>query len=332
MLTHMRRWAAIAALGATLAPTSLAVNSGRVEYYHRDALGNVRVVTDETGQVPERHDYLPFGEECTTGACATNPGLTDGQPRRFTGKERDSETGLDYFGARYYAQHLGRFTSIDPVFTWRENLLDPQRWNRYAYVTNNPLRYVDPDGRNPVVVAVALAVAFVLNNPTNANVTTGPTHDTIMPNSVIAAAGYGFLAGGARAAATEALQEATGLPLSPNGLRRGADDVLDVSISRTRSPRAARHIDDAQAAGHPDVITLDRSRARANRRAAQQGHQRQAGMDLDEYPPACCAEGGAGASIRPIPLGDNRSAGAQFGNQVRGVSDGTRVRVRTKDD
>jgi RHS repeat-associated protein len=52
-----------------------------------------------------------------------------------------------YFGARYYRADIGRFTTVDPVYTWKENLTDPQRWNRYAYVRNNPLRYVDPDGR-----------------------------------------------------------------------------------------------------------------------------------------------------------------------------------------
>ena len=78
-----------------------------VEYYHLDAIGNVRAVTNEAGQVVERHDYLPFGEECTTGACASNPGLDAGQPRKFTGKERDTETGLDYFGARYYGSKIG---------------------------------------------------------------------------------------------------------------------------------------------------------------------------------------------------------------------------------
>src|SRR5262249_14254610 len=84
-----------------------------VEYYHTDAVGNVRAVTDDKGSVIERHDYLPFGEECTTGPCASNPGLQAGQPRKFTGKERDSETGLDYFGARYYGSKSGRFTSVD---------------------------------------------------------------------------------------------------------------------------------------------------------------------------------------------------------------------------
>jgi RHS repeat-associated protein len=76
--------------------------------------------------------------------CGTAP---VGQPKRFTGKERDTETGLDYFGARYYGANVGRFTAIDPVYTWQENLVDPQRWNRYAYARNNPLKYVDPDGR-----------------------------------------------------------------------------------------------------------------------------------------------------------------------------------------
>ena len=113
-----------------------------VEYYHTDAIGNVRAITDASGNVIERHDYQPYGEEW----------LPQGgtQPLRFTGKERDVETGLDYFGARYYGSKIGRFTTTDPVYTWQENLVDPQRWNRYAYARNNPLRYTDPDGRATV--------------------------------------------------------------------------------------------------------------------------------------------------------------------------------------
>jgi len=119
-----------------------------VQFYHLDAIGNVRAVTNQAGQIVERHDYLPFGEECTAGPCASNPGLTGGQPKHFTGKERDTETGLDYFGARYYRANLGRFTSVDPTVTMKENIVDPQRWNRYAYGRNNPLRFVDPNGRD----------------------------------------------------------------------------------------------------------------------------------------------------------------------------------------
>jgi RHS repeat-associated protein len=133
-----------------------------VEVVISDALGNIRVITDDKGNILERHDYLPFGEECTTGPCAANPGVGAGQPRKFTGKERDQETGLDYFGARYYSAPLGRFTSVDPVYTWWENLLDPQRWNRYAYARNNPLRYVDPDGRVIDVVVDVGSIGYDL--------------------------------------------------------------------------------------------------------------------------------------------------------------------------
>jgi RHS repeat-associated protein len=63
----------------------------------------------------------------------------------FTGKERDSESGLDYFGARYFGSALGRFTSPDPLMA-SAHASNPQSWNRYAYALNNPLRFVDPDG------------------------------------------------------------------------------------------------------------------------------------------------------------------------------------------
>jgi len=65
---------------------------------------------------------------------------------RFSGKERDTETGLDYFGARYYASNMGRFTSSDPKMISSQRLYDPQQWNRYSYTRNNPLIYIDPDG------------------------------------------------------------------------------------------------------------------------------------------------------------------------------------------
>jgi RHS repeat-associated protein len=117
-----------------------------VEYYHTDGIGNVRVVTDAAGAVIERHDYLPFGEEwCGTAVCGAN--RTPGQPLRFTGKERDAETGLDYFGARYYRANAGRFTTVDPVMNVDAAIAVPQKWNRYAYALGNPLRYSDPDGR-----------------------------------------------------------------------------------------------------------------------------------------------------------------------------------------
>lgn len=69
----------------------------------------------------------------------------------ITGKERDAETGLDYFGARYFSGAMGRFTSPDVPLAdqWEK---DPQSWNLYSYVRNNPLRFIDPTGRECVTL------------------------------------------------------------------------------------------------------------------------------------------------------------------------------------
>ena len=137
---------------AVLLACPLPARAQGVEYYHLDGIGNVRAVTNQAGQVTERHDYLPFGEECTVGVCAGNPQVGAGQAKKFTGKERDTETSLDYFGARYYGNTLGRFTSVDPVLNVKATLPDPQRWNVYSYVSNRPLLLVDPDGREQPTV------------------------------------------------------------------------------------------------------------------------------------------------------------------------------------
>jgi RHS repeat-associated protein len=135
----------------------------QVEYYHTHALGSVRAVTKQVNgqwQVVARHDFMPFGEEVA-------PPVPPQEKRLFTGKERDHETGLDYFGARYYRADIGRFTTVDPAMTIEENLVDPQRWNRYGHAKNNPLRWIDPDGRAVFSSAVALrqAAAKVMGDP-----------------------------------------------------------------------------------------------------------------------------------------------------------------------
>jgi RHS repeat-associated protein len=77
------------------------------------------------------------------GACYASTA----EPRvKFTGKERDAETGLDYFEARYFSSAQGRFTSTDPVISGPHKLNDPQNWNLYVYARNNPLRFTDPTG------------------------------------------------------------------------------------------------------------------------------------------------------------------------------------------
>jgi RHS repeat-associated protein len=124
-------------------------------YLTMDHLGSGRVLTDTTG-VRERHDYAPFGRELFTGTRTSALGYASsavGEVLKvgFTGKERDTELssaamqGLDYFGARYLSEAQARFTSPDAPFA-DQHPDDPQSWNMYTYVRNNPLRNTDPNG------------------------------------------------------------------------------------------------------------------------------------------------------------------------------------------
>ncbi|MDX2267788.1 MAG: polymorphic toxin type 47 domain-containing protein [Bryobacter sp.] len=141
--------------GNLLVETGPASATAGVSYLTQDALGSTRLVTDGAGAQKECLDYLPFGEEIsqTLGnrpACYQDvvyPGATVAgrQEQRFTGKERDQETGLDYFGARYLSGAQGRFTSPDSPFI-DQNPEFPQSWNLYSYTRNNPLKYVDRTG------------------------------------------------------------------------------------------------------------------------------------------------------------------------------------------
>jgi RHS repeat-associated protein len=120
---------------------------GGTNYITADNLGSPRVITKANQSVTGRHDYLPFGEEIapSIGGRSAVPGydLNDGLKQKFTSKERDSENGLDFFGARYYSSTQGRFTGPDPMGGSSDN---PQTLNRYSYVINNPLRFNDPTG------------------------------------------------------------------------------------------------------------------------------------------------------------------------------------------
>jgi RHS repeat-associated protein len=127
---------------ATTAPTSPQVN-----YLTADTLGSPRINTNATGAVVARHDYMPYGEEIlTAGNRASGIGYGDDAIRKkFTGYERDEESGLDFAQARTYSSSLGRFTSPDPLLS-SARIENPATWNRYLYVLGNPLRFVDPLG------------------------------------------------------------------------------------------------------------------------------------------------------------------------------------------
>ena len=116
-----------------------------VKYYFADNLGSASVITNSTGAMPplEESDYYPYGGEIP---------ITNGDPNhyKFTGKERDTESGLDNFGARYFASNLGRFMTPDwaarPTAVPYAVFGDPQTLNLYTYVENAPVNRIDADG------------------------------------------------------------------------------------------------------------------------------------------------------------------------------------------
>jgi RHS repeat-associated protein len=123
------------------------VSTGDVYYYFSDYLGSADTITNASGTIEKQSDYYPFGGEVVVAG-------SDPNTYKFTGKVRDSETGNDYFGARYYSDATGRWISPDRPFA-DQHPANPQSWNLYAYTLNNPLNNVDTNGLEnlPAVVA-----------------------------------------------------------------------------------------------------------------------------------------------------------------------------------
>ena len=121
-------------------------NSSDIYYNHANWLGTKTVRTDSAGDVYQTLSGLPFGDgQQTSGSCSPTPSF-------YTGKERDAESGNDYFGARYYGSSMGRFMSPDPTFLNIRKVFNPQRWNLYSYSLNDPLGHFDPDGEEAIAV------------------------------------------------------------------------------------------------------------------------------------------------------------------------------------
>jgi RHS repeat-associated protein len=129
-----------------------AVTTNETSYLTTDTLGTPRVITKADGSVKARHDYLPFGEEVGVGIGGRNSmlqyGAADAVRQKFTSYERDIEADLDYAQARYYSFKHGRFTAVDPLLA-SASRINPQSFNRYIYVLNNPLALVDRSGAFP---------------------------------------------------------------------------------------------------------------------------------------------------------------------------------------
>ena len=123
-------------------------NTQSLYFYFTDPLGTRRAQTDYLGSLEQTQSCqsLPYGDGESCQPTPTTENL-------FTGKERDVESGNDYFEARYYGSSMGRFMSPDPIIMNELRMVNPQRWNKYAYVINNPLILTDPTGKDAAYVA-----------------------------------------------------------------------------------------------------------------------------------------------------------------------------------
>jgi RHS repeat-associated protein len=171
------RWAAVmlciiaglAVLGSARAQTT-------VEYVHTDALGSVRAISDEHGNIIERFEYEPYGA-LIGKANLDAPG--------YTGHVMDAATGLTYMQQRYMDPQLGVFLSVDPVTAYGG---DMRHFNRYAYAYNNPYKFTDPDGRLPIIVPIIFGVtAYFTSNYANAPAP-GEKTASMSPGEQVAAA------------------------------------------------------------------------------------------------------------------------------------------------
>ena len=136
------------------------IEGTNTRYYHTDHLGSSSVITDGSGNSVQSIYYYPYGE------IHTNNG-SDVARYKFTGQEYDAETGLYYYGARYYDPKLARFITADTIV---QDFSDPQTLNRYSYARNNPINLIDPRdilvfGKflKSVISGIAGGAAFVLS-------------------------------------------------------------------------------------------------------------------------------------------------------------------------
>jgi RHS repeat-associated protein len=150
-------------------------NTGGVYYYFADHLGTAREIVQSGSTTPcYDADFTPYGVEMpNTNTCAQN--------YKFTGKERDTESGLDNFEARYDSSSTGRFLSPDPL---GGHFMNPQSLNRYAYVHNNPLNLIDPNGLDCIYLSANGTSATVKSGDCSSETDNGIYVDgTVNPNS-----------------------------------------------------------------------------------------------------------------------------------------------------
>ena len=137
---------------------------GQFYWLHTNHLGSGTKLTDSTGAVKSRAEFDPYGQTLLEWSSS---GDTNLNTKKYTGYERDDATGLDYANARMYNNGRGRFMQADPSWAKATNYRRPESLNRYTYVFNDPVNFIDPGGAIPIPIIGPCAITFCVKIATN---------------------------------------------------------------------------------------------------------------------------------------------------------------------
>ncbi|WP_255490389.1 RHS repeat domain-containing protein [Apibacter sp. B2966] len=205
-------------------------------YYHPDHLGSSSYITNLDGEIVQHVEYVPFGE-----VFIEERNNSWNTPYLFNGKELDEETGLYYYGARYYNPRESVWLSVDPLFKdyldidKYNDILDSRNLNHYAYAFQNPVNYIDYEGAIPIPVITGM-IGSVVN--TGINIWAQSQDGTLNFSSgktwarIGTAAGTGFVAGATGNIAVAA---------AASGIGTAADQIIvnDGNVSKINTTEVA---------------------------------------------------------------------------------------------
>ena len=298
-----------------LAEVQVVNNAVVFSYYGYDGHGSVRNLTNTAGAVTDTYDYDAFGNLIASTGSTPNNYL-------FAGEQFDPNLGLYYNRARYLDVRDGRYWQADSE---EGDPQSPSSLHKYLYALGNPVDNVDPSGHDAETADI-LAVSLIATTLFTIAALQTPSIRSSVANSIEAVTtDAGELYDVTSAAAGTAIANAE-LALQPlyasmtdaiakareqvkekaRRLRKKVEDLKVVPISVTLMPKIATHIALAQTAGHPQELTrADLERTLLNRAAALANYPPGTagpGMSWDEYPFASTTQGGAGASVMPVPV------------------------------
>lgn len=268
---------------------------------------------------------------------------------------------IDLSRYRAYDPAIGRWWQVDPLAADVDGLLS---LTPYHYSFNNPIRYNDPEGDCPCLLlplifeaAAVLTAAEATGIAVAAGGATAITYQdelTAFGKEVFdAMAGAGnpevlrnpasgsysrWQANSSQGqestqskgqASTPSTSSSSSAPKEPKGKKNSKNEPVTLTVSKSKYPQAAQHIEDAQKAGVSTTGTIDRQGTKARRKEALKNVPIKKGKDRDEVPPAVINNGGNGSSVRHIDYSDNRGAGRALGWQIDGLPNGTNVIIKT---